>query len=684
MADEPSSNARAWEVAETYRSIPDAIVTIDAGSRILYANPAVEDLLGYAPHELIGRSLLTIIPERLHAIHLQGVQRYLDTGERRLSWDGIELPARRKDGTEVAVEIAFGEYALDGRRFFTGAIRDISHRNRAMQALRASEQRYRELFERNVAGVYRVSVEGTVLEVNEAMAQMLGYERQELMRSPAIEVYFDPGEREEWIRLLHEHGSLAGHVLRLRRKDGSPIWVLENSSLIEDPETGSRVIVGTAIDITDRKRLEDDLERMAYQDPLTGLANRRFLREMAVKALARVDRQGGRAGLLYLDLIRFKRINDAFGHTIGDQILADLGDRFQRCVRASDTIARVGGDEFALLLVGVGRAEDGLMAAQHLKECFTAPFIIDGETFHLHARIGVALYPDHAASFDELLSHADLAMHQIGDSDAGIGIYRSAGSRPLREDLVLEEELRRGLDREEFVLHYQPIYFLPDRTPIAVEALVRWTHPERGLLTAGDFIPLAEHAALIRKLDRWVLRTAVRQMRCWAETRGPGWVAVNLSPSTFEDPELPEFIERLVADEALAGERLALEVTERATMRDPERAAATLRGLQELGIRIVIDDFGRGHSSLAYLLHFPANVLKIDRFFVSGVGVDPAQERLVEGIIALCLRMEMQLIAEGVETEAQLEWLEARGCRFVQGFYLGRPTPAEGLAGSFS
>lgn len=684
MIEESSSNERFSEVAETYRSLPDAILTIDAASRIVYANPAVVELLGYDPQELVGRSLLTIIPERLHTSHLQALKRYLETGERRLSWDGIELPARRKDGTEFPVEIAFGEYALEGRRFFTGALRDISRRTRTMEALRASEQRYRELFERNVAGVYRVTVEGAVLEVNEAMARMLGYTRQELIRSPALVVYFDPGEREEWIRLLHHHGSLAGHVLRLRRKDGSPIWVLENSSLIDDPETGSRMVVGTAIDITERKRLEDDLERMAYHDPLTGLANRRFLREMAVKALARVDRQGGRVGLLYLDLIRFKRINDAFGHTIGDQILADLGNRFRQRVRASDTIARVGGDEFAVLLVGVESSEDGLTAAQHLKDCFAAPFVIAGETFHLQARVGVALYPDHAANFDELLSHADLAMHQTGDSDVGVEMYRSAGIRPLREDLVLEEELRRGLKAEELVLHYQPIYLIPDRALIAVEALVRWTHPERGLLAAGEFIPLAEHAGLIRKVDRWVLRTAARQMRRWVEAGGPGWVAVNLSPSTFDDPELPGYIERVVTEEALAGERLALEVTERATMRDPERAAATLHRLQELGIRIVIDDFGRGHSSLAYLLHFPANVLKIDRFFVGGVGVDPAQERLVEGIIALCLSMGMQLIAEGVETAEQLEWLEARGCRFVQGFYLGRPTPAEGLASGFS
>jgi len=660
-------------------AVADAVVTIDETSRVVYASAAVERIFGYRPDELLGQSMDLLIPERLQRAHHSAVTRYLATGERRVAWEGIELPGRRKDGTECIVEISFGEFTAGSQRFFTAVIRDATARQRAIHSLHASEQHYRQLFEQNVAGVYRVGLDGHVHELNEAMAQMLGYSREELLLNwSATQAYFDIADRESWLRRLLDQGALSNWIHRLRRRDGTAVWILENCSLIEDPASGAKVVLGTAIDITERKALEDRLERMAYRDPLTGLANRRMLQEMAEKAIARAGREGGRVGLLYVDLVRFKRINDVLGHSAGDQVLREVAGRFQSFVRTSDTLARVGGDEFALLLVTAKTLESVMQPARKMRESLSRPFIVDGQSFHLDARIGVALYPEHAASFDELLSHADLALHQPTTADGEIAVFRPVDSKSRREDLLLEERFRRALGAEEFVLHFQPIFELPSRSAAGVEGLARWRQSDGRLLGADQFISIAEQTGLIRQLDRWALRAAMRQIREWGPS-APGWIALNLTPSAFDDFDFPEHVRQIIADEGVKPESIALEITERVTMRDPVQASRILAELKELGLRIVIDDFGRGHSSLAYLKDFPVDALKVDRFFVGRVGQEPKHERLVEGIIALCHGLGIGLIAEGVETAEQLEWLEAHGCTFAQGFHLMRPVPAEAI-----
>lgn len=551
------------------------------------------------------------------------------------------------------------------------------------EAARGSEQHYRQLFEQNVAGVYRVMLDGRIQELNEAMARMLGYSRDDLIGADARLAYFEATERDEWLARLREHGSLMNWVHRLRRRDGSAIWTLENCSLIEDPDTGAPVVLGTAIDITERKELEERLQRMAYHDPLTGLANRRMLQEMTEKAIARAYREGGRVALLFVDLVRFKRINDVLGHSAGDLVLREVAQRFSAFVRATDTLARVGGDEFAMLLVSARTLENALQPARKIRESLTRPFVVDGQAFHLDARIGVALYPEHATTFDELLSHADLAMHQATSADGEISVFRPVDHRLRREDLLLEERFRRALREEEFTLHFQPIYRLPGARPLGVEGLARWRQQDGRLVGADQFISIAEQTGLIRQLDRWALRAALRQLRAWAEGAGPEWVALNLTPSAFDDPEFGTVVRGVLEEEGVAGSRLALEITERVTMRDPLLAAHILAQLKELGLRIVIDDFGRGHSSLAYLKEFPVDALKIDRFFVGRLGEDAQHERLVEGVIALCQGLGIELIAEGVETAEQLAWLEAHNCTFAQGYYLQHPIAPERIPAIF-
>lgn len=622
--------------------------------------------------------MLELLPERLRAPYLGSMARYRKSDIHTLPWDEVQVPLRRRDGTEVLVEVAIGEYMVEENTYYTAAIRDITKSKREIEALQISEQRYRQLFEQSLAGVYRVALDGTILEVNEAMARMLGYIREELKKCGAVDLYARSKEREERIRLLLRNGSLTNHVARLRRKDGRGIWVLENSSLIEDSETDGQVIVGTVIDFTERKALEEELEWMAYHDSLTRLANRRLLREMTHKAIAHADRLESRVSILYLDLVRFKRVNDILGHAVGDRVLIEVAERFREHVRATDTIARVGGDEFAVLLVGPIGIEDALTAARNLKQCLDRPFLVSDERFHLEARIGIALYPDHAGDFEELLSYADRAMYRAETSASGIAVYGSTKQNPRREDLVLEEELRQGLERNELVLFYQPIFELPSRTLVAAEALLRWNHSHRGLLVAHEFVPLAEHAGLIHQIDRWVLQTAIRQIGSWGN-RAPDWTALNLSPETLSDPELSDFVEKALLEEGVPTERMAIEVTERVAMRNPERVANVLNRLHRTGIRIVIDDFGRGHSSLTYLLHLPTDLLKLNRHLLEGIGSQPTYERLVEGILGLCHGLGIDCVAEGVENRRQLEWFASRECTLAQGFYLGVPVPAEEL-----
>lgn len=672
--------ARETEVPLVPHDPAEAVLTIDADSTIVYASPAIEAVFGYPADELVGGSLLKLIPPEMRQAHLRGLGRYLTTGERSLPWDGVEIPALHRDGSRFDVEIAFGSYTVEGRIFFTGIIRDISRKDAAERALAISEARYRQLFERNVAGVYRITIDGMILEINDAMARMLGYgAADELIGARTPELHVQPADRVRWRSALEEKGTLENYELELRRRDGGTIWILENASLIEDHERGTPLILGTAIDITERKQLERELERMAYHDPLTGLANRRLLAELAGKALAAAARHGHAIGMIYVDVVRFKRVNDALGHAVGDQALIEVGERLERAVRESDTVARVGGDEFAVLLDQTAGFEEARAVAVRVHHQFDPPFVVGDESFHLDGRLGLALYPDHAESFNELLTVADLSMIHARGGAHDLAI-RESTSVPRREDFDLEEDLRQALAKDRLVLHYQPVFSLPESDMTGVEALARWDHSARGLLPAGAFVPLAERTGQTRALDAWALATAVRRIGTWPGDDPPEWVAVNLSPASFEDPTLPGRVGRILEAENVDGGRLIVEVTERVAMRDPDRAVATLAALRDLGVKIAIDDFGRGHSALAYLLHFQADILKIDRLFVDRLGADIAHERLVEGILALGREIGMSLVAEGVERAEQLAWLEEHGCDFVQGYHLARPGPVEALA----
>lgn len=679
MKWETQGEASAEMLGDVLRLMPDpALLRRREDGVVLETNRALAELLGRDREDLLGRPLSGLgleFPdaereEYRRLLRERGDVRdfpmHVDTGDRR----HLHLLSSRLIG-------------VDGDECVLTVAKDITDRERAERRLQRSESRYRQLFERNVAGTFRTALDGTILECNQVFADMFGYRAPgELVGRSAAELYAEPGERRDRMEVLREEEVLAGRELELVHRDGTPLWVLENSFLIEGEE-GEPENMGTLVDITDRKRLESRLQRLAHRDPLTGLANRRLLRERAADELARADRSGARVGLAFLDLSRFKRVNDTLGHAAGDEVLMMAARRLESCLRESDLLARVGGDEFAALLPEVDSEGDLRTVAERLAAGFEDPFRIGDSTIHLDLRMGLALYPDHASNFSELLSCADHAMYEADlTGGAPIALYASVMGPGRRGELAREEALRRALEEDELTLRYQPIYASRTGELRGAEALVRWEHPEAGRLRAAEFVPLAERAGLIRALDEWVLGATVRQLAEWEETgEGPGWVSVNLSASSLADPQLADTVRGLLGEAGVGGERLTVEITERVALRDPEEVSETLEGLRAAGVRVAVDDFGTGHAVLAYLKQFVANMLKLDMVFVQHLDDDPRDVELLAGIAALGRQLDMEVLAEGVEEREQLERLEEMEVDMVQGYYLGRPMTAAELGG---
>lgn len=397
-------------------------------------------------------------------------------------------------------------------------------------------------------------------------------------------------------------------------------------------------------------------------------------------SLAFADRHGIQAGLVYLDLSRFKRINDTLGHEAGDEVLVEAANRIRACLRGSDTAARIGGDEFACLLAEVGGERGALAVAQRISNSLSEPFEIGDRTLHVDAQIGVALYPDHAPDFEDLLAAADRAMYRTKiDGNPAIEVYSSVLDEAVPDEIAEEEELREALESRQLTLYYQPIFRVADGRFVGAEALVRWNHPARGLLEAADFIAVAERCGVIRQIDSWVLEEAFRQAARWEHRELPEWISVNQSIRTLRDPELTDIVADLMRRTRMPDGRIVLEVNEAVAVHSPESVTQRLGELRKLGVQIALDDFGTGQSTLAYLKHFPADIIKLDGFFVHDLGTNYDSRNLVKAVIHMGQALGVTVIAEKVETPAQCDWLKLAGCDFVQGYYTGRPVPPEQL-----
>lgn len=656
-------------VAGVFRSTPDGT--------LLECNQSLADMMGYdTPEELEGRDARMLYPSG------DDRDEYLDELLEQGEVINEELQLRNRDGSPVWVlENSFvSEDPETGDAIIQGTLTDITDRKRAEERLRESEERYRRLFWHNKAGIVRTQVDGEVLSCNPAGAEMFGYDEPgEFVGRSITDHYRDEDERAEMLRRLEEDGELLNYELSMERRDGSPLEILVNFTLSRRVEGSGQVVIGNCIEVTDQIELRRELEEMAYRDPLTGLGNRRMLGDQASRFLSLAERRDRYTGLAYMDLDRFKEVNDRWGHEMGDEVLREVAERLRSQSREADLVVRLGGDEFVVLLADLDDPEDVLTATRRLTASFDAPVSVDEQVIAIDVSVGVSAFPVDGDDLDSLLRRADRALHRAKERGGRIARYQPETDVSLAEASRLDREVREGLEAGEFLLHYQPIVTLPEREAGAAEALVRWQHPERGLLEASDFVPQAERSGVIREIDKWVVEEAIRQLGEWQETGdGPQAVSLNLSALSFRDPSVLRHTSTAIREARLEDPSgLMVEVTETEVMKDPAVTMELLRGFRETGIRVALDDFGTGHSSLSYLDQFPVDLVKLDRRFVSKIGEARGEDRLVRAMIELANNLALDITAEGVETEDHLEWLTTAGCGYAQGFLLGEPVPAE-------
>ena len=608
----------------------------------------------------------------------------------------VALADRDEEITALrAVQNGCVDYLLKGQLFATMVTRSIRYavqasresrrRVNAEEALRDSEERYRALFEQSRDAIYMTERNGEIVELNRAALELLGYEPGELVGRHVLEVYADPADRERFQQEIEARGSVRDFEVRLRRRDGTERWCLISGWVRRDGEGGEvEGYQGIIHDISARKAAEEQLAHEAFHDTLTGLPNRALFMDRLGRALARRRRGEERdLAVLFLDLDRFKVVNDSLGHAVGDALLRRMATLLAEEVREEDTLARLGGDEFAILLDGVDDAADATHVAERIQERLRDPFEVRGHDVFSSVSIGITFGGADAGTPEDLLRDADTAMYRAKElGPARYQIFDEAMHAHAVTLLQLETDLRLALERNEFVLHYQPVLSTHDRRLIGFEALVRWEHPNRGLLPPQTFIPVAEDTGLIVPLGEWVLRAACEQLQAWR--RGDGdrddlFVSVNLSVLQFRQPGLVSQVRDVLETTGLPGEALRLELTESVVMGAPEAASRKLRELRAMGVGLCIDDFGTGYSSLSYLHNFPIDTLKIDRSFVERMREDSPGD-IVETIVALARNMGMAAVVEGIETEEQMRIVERLGPTSVQGFLFSTPLDREAVA----
>ncbi|HEY7980754.1 MAG TPA: EAL domain-containing protein, partial [Candidatus Eremiobacteraceae bacterium] len=494
---------------------------------------------------------------------------------------------------------------------------------------------------------------------------------------------FDHPDDAEFVRrtVAESRASLGAYSIdhRIVRRDGVVRWVHEHGEYTLDERGAPAKLIGTLLDITERKQAEERLAHLAHHDPLTDLPNRLMLDDRLAQSIAHAERNGRVAAVLFLDLDRFKDINDTLGHSTGDRLLTHVSGRLLECLRTGDTVARSGGDEFIVVLADVAQLDDVTKVANRIVDSFSRPFAIDGRELYASASIGISVFPYDGHDVDSLIRCADTAMYQAKDSGRNNFQFFTANMHAKAiARLSLEGDLRRAIERGQFVLHYQPVLNLASGQVVGAEALLRWNHPDRGLILPADFVPLAEETGLIVSIGEWVLNSACAQAQSWSERgHAPIRVMVNISARQFQERNLGDVIDRALIAADLPAELLELEITESVVMRDTEDTIRSLKSLKKKGLRLSVDDFGTGYSSLGYLKLFPIDTLKIDRSFVRDISVDAFDEAIAAAIVGLARSLRLRVIAEGVETATQLAFLRRVGCDEMQGHLFSSAVPAD-------
>lgn len=586
---------------------------------------------------------------------------------------------RKKDGSLMVVEVTSHALEFNGRAAELVHASDItvSHQIKAQILLR---NRAMEASSNGIL-IAAARVPGTpIIYVNTAFERMSGYAAAEILgRHPAFlggDVSAQKGVVDV-VGALHL-GHAAAAVMRCLRKDGSSLWIEFSVAPVRDEAGEISHFVSIVNDVTERKNYEEQLEHQTNHDALTGLANRNLLADRLSQSILYARRSGRLVAVLLLDLDRFKVINDSLGHRHGDELLRQVSERLGDCVRSGDTVARFGGDEFVITLAEVAESDDIAQVTRKIAEVLSPPLLVAERTLQVTASIGISVFPQDSDDGETLIRNADIAMYQA--KQAGGGTFRffaSEMNERMQETMEMEADLRRALDRSELVLHYQPKVDLNSGSVTGCEALLRWNHPQQGMIPPDRFIPLAEETGLIVPIGHWVLRRACAEAHSWVERGLPNLVvAVNLSARQFRQPDLLTTIVQTLRESGLNPRGLELELTESMIMDDPENAAATMHKLRELGVRLALDDFGTGYSSLNSLRRFPVDALKIDRSFIGDVATDRSSAAVAASVITIAHSLDLEAVAEGVETEEQLNFLRSCQCDTLQGFLFSKALPA--------
>jgi diguanylate cyclase (GGDEF)-like protein/PAS domain S-box-containing protein len=563
--------------------------------------------------------------------------------------------------------------------------RDITERVKAEVAVRQAEERYRAIFEDSVVGIFQVTPEGRPTRVNRALAELYGYDSAgELIsdvHNMAEQLFVDPGQMVKLAWLVAKHDTVRGAEVQVYRKDRTRKWVLMNLRAVRDVYNDIVHYEGTVEDITDRKVAEERVERLAYFDALTGLPNRAFLKDRLQEAVIGARLVNQQFALLHLDLDRFKIINDSLGHSLGDLLLKDVAERLKGCTRREDTVARIGGDGFLILLRDVRDITDVMAVARKVVKELARDFPVQGHSLSATCSLGVSVFPMHGADSETLIKNADAAMYSAKERGRNrFHVFTEDLNIQAMERLTLENGLRLALERDEFFLVYQPQVDFASGKIIGLEALIRWQHPEAGLVPPDKFIAVAENSGLILPIGEWVLRTACSQAQKWRDDGLSVPVAVNVSAIQFRQGGFCELIKRVLEETGLPPQLLELELTESLLLSSADMTFSVLQDLEEMGVKLAIDDFGTGYSSLSYLKKLRVNKLKIDRSFIRDIATDSDDAAITTAIINMAKSLKLKVIAEGVEDEAQMSFLREHQCDEFQGFYFSKPLQAGEIA----
>ncbi|MDD5228805.1 MAG: EAL domain-containing protein [Methylococcales bacterium] len=663
---------------EKYSSIlknaAETIFTFTEAGVVETTNPAGAELFGYDETELLGINISVLIPK------FNQIAPELNLDENISQPDGVPVVyGFHKNGTAFPIEFTLGRPVYANKRQWLVIIRDITARKKAEEGFRLMAK----IFEGSTDAIVITNTRSRITDANEAFTTITGYEKSEVLgRHPSLlsshkhNSHFYFGLR----RTLLKTGAWSGEVWSKRKNDEIyPIWLSIYS--VKDENNATTHFVGIFSDITARKNAENQLKQLAHYDALTGLANRTQFVERLKWTLEVAKRNAGQAALMFLDLDRFKLINDTLGHQAGDQLLIEVARRLTESVREIDTVSRLAGDEFTVILTSIKTPEEAGIVAKKILKALNVPVVLEGREVFISTSIGITVYPVDGDSVNQLVKNADTAMYHAKERGRNnFQYFSNTMNQKVLDELEMETNLRQALKNNEFSLNYQPQFDLRTKELIGLEVLLRWKHPMLGFISPAVFIPHAEKSDLIITIGEWVLRTACLRSVAWqAAGLRPVRISVNLSGMQLKQHDLIDKITQILIETKLSSELLELELTEGVLMDNAEVTIHTLTELKKMGIHLSIDDFGTGYSSLSYLKRFPIDTLKIDQSFVKDITTDVDDNAIASTIIAMAHNLRLKVIAEGVETQEQADVLQEKGCDEVQGYFFSRPLTEKGM-----